>query len=63
MKIRRKLKLFGIYVGAAAGVIYGSAFVMGKNDQINFLIGGLIRGMRCGLTGLIVARKYLKVKF
>lgn len=62
MTIRRKLKLLSIYGGITAGTFYGGSYLMGKSDQVNLLIGGLIRGARCGVTGLIVARKYLKVK-
>ncbi len=61
MTVRRKLKLFGIYGGVFAGLFYGTSYIMGKSDQVNLLVGGLIRGMRCGVVGLIVARKYLKV--
>lgn len=59
----KKLKYLGVCLGTTSALIYGGAFLMGKNDQINFLVGGLIRGSRCGMAGLTVARKYLKVKF
>jgi len=61
MSFLRKIRLLGLYGTFSAGLIYGGLVLGGKKDETKYLIGGLKRGMRCGIAGLIVARKYLKV--
>lgn len=57
----RIFKKIGIYSCIFAGSVYGVSLAIGKDQELKYLIGGLIRGTRCARSGLIVARKYLKV--
>ncbi len=56
-----KLYKLGYYSILGGGLTYGGLLWNGKADEINFLFRGLIRGMRCGIAGASVAKKYLKV--
>jgi hypothetical protein len=56
--INSKICKFSMFTGA----IYSGLYFTGYSDDALYLLGGLVRGMRCGLAGSQIAYTYLYVK-
>lgn len=49
------------FILSSVGVSVAGLYVTGYLDDAGYLLGGIYRGIRCGVTGTMIATRYLNV--